>query len=97
MASAAGLPSGIVTFVFTDVESSTRMMRRVGDRYADLSDRHMAVMREAWLQHHGSEIGTAGDSAFVAFDDPNEAVSACADAQRRLEASEHFGKIVLEV
>lgn len=85
MATQAGLPSGIVTFVFTDVESSTRMMRRVGDPYAELSERHMAIMRESWQEHHGAEIGTAGDSVFVAFDDPNEAVKACADAQDRLD------------
>src|SRR5262245_12417526 len=62
------------------------MMRRLGDRYADLAERHMAIMRRAWTAHHGQEFGSAGDSVFVAFADANEAAKACAEAQDGLAA-----------
>jgi predicted ATPase/class 3 adenylate cyclase len=78
------LPSGIVTFVFTDMEGSTRLLRRLGDRYAEVLDRHRAVLRDAWDANGGSEVSSSGDSVFVAFDDAAAAARACADAQRQL-------------
>ena len=78
------LPSGIVTFAFTDIEGSTRLLRRLGERYGDLLDRHLELMAEAWDLHGGHLIDTAGDGVFVAFDDADAGVNACADAQRRL-------------
>jgi len=81
-----GLPSGIVTFVFTDIEGSTRLMRRLGDRYAEASERHVDLMREAWDAHRGHVVSSAGDSVFVAFADAADAVRACAEAQRSLAA-----------
>lgn len=80
------LPSGIVTFVFTDIEQSTRLLRDLGDRYAEVLDRHFALLREAWSSHGGHEIDHAGDSVFVAFADAGDAVLACAQAQRLLAA-----------
>ena len=82
------LPSGIVTFVFTDIEQSTRLLRDLGDRYGEILDRHFALLREAWLAHGGHEIDHAGDSVFVVFQDAGEAVLACADAQRLIAAEE---------
>ena len=79
-----GLPSGIVTFVFTDIEQSTRLLRRLGDQYGEVLDRHYALMREAWDAGGGVEVSTAGDSVFVAFEDATSAVSACATAQQLL-------------
>ncbi|MET0728882.1 MAG: tetratricopeptide repeat protein [Acidimicrobiales bacterium] len=84
MGSRGDLPSGIVTFAFTDIQGSTRVLRRLGDRYSDLLDRHLDLMAEAWSSHGGHVMDTAGDGVFVAFHDANAAVSACADAQRRL-------------
>jgi len=78
------LPTGIVTFVFTDIEGSTRMLRRLGDDYADVLDRHLELMDGAGAAHGGHPIGSAGDGVFVAFQDPTEAVTACAEAQRNL-------------
>ncbi len=78
------LPTGIVTFAFTDIEGSTRLLRRLGDRYGDLLDRHLELMAEAWDAHGGHVIDTAGDGVFVAFHDADDAVKACADAQRGL-------------
>ena len=80
------LPRGIVTFVFTDVEGSTRLLRRLGDAYPDVLERHFTLLRQAWAAHAGHEIDTAGDSDFVAFRDATAAVEACAEAQRLLGA-----------
>jgi predicted ATPase/class 3 adenylate cyclase len=80
------LPAGIVTFVFTDIEGSTRLLRRVGDAYSDLLDRHLALLDEAWAAHGGHLVGSMGDGVFVAFEDTTAAVAACAQAQRALSA-----------
>ena len=84
MAGPRRLPSGIVTFAFTDIEGSTRHLRRLGDRYSTLLDRHLDLMAEAWDAHEGHVVDTAGDGVFVAFQHADDAVNACADAQRRL-------------
>ncbi len=81
----AHLPSGTVTFVFTDIEGSTQLFRRIGDRYAPLLERHRELLREAWHAHGGVVLGTEGDAFFVAFQDVNDALQACDDAQRSLE------------
>ena len=80
------LPGGIVTFVFTDIEGSTRLLRRLGDAYAGVLERHYEILREACAAHRGHDMGTAGDSLFVAFADAASAVEACAAAQRALTA-----------
>jgi class 3 adenylate cyclase len=51
------LPSGLVTFVFTDIEGSTRLFRRIGNRYATLLDRHRELLRAAWTRFDGREVG----------------------------------------
>lgn len=78
------LPSGIVTFVFTDIEGSTRLFRRLGPRYVELLERHNELLRFAWEAHNGHEISTEGDAFFVAFAEPADAIAACADGQRML-------------
>jgi predicted ATPase/class 3 adenylate cyclase/tetratricopeptide (TPR) repeat protein len=80
----SSLPQGIVTFCFTDIEGSTRLMHALGDRYADVCERHFDTMRPAWEAHRGKEVSFAGDSVLVAFADPTAAVVACATAQRLL-------------
>jgi class 3 adenylate cyclase len=62
-----GLPSGLVTFVMTDIEGSTKLLRRLGDRYPFLLDTHNSMLREQWISYGGVEIGTAGDSFVVVF------------------------------
>ena len=79
-------PEGVVTFVFTDIEGSTRLFHRIGDGYLDLLDRHHRILRDAWADHHGREVKTEGDAFFVAFAEASDAVMACAEAQRALEA-----------
>ncbi len=62
------LPTGTVTFLFTDIEGSTRMLRDVGQVvYAGALTRHHALMREAIASAGGVEVGTEGDAFFVAF------------------------------
>ncbi len=78
------LPSGMVTFVFTDIEGSTRLLRRLGDGYADVLRRHQELLRQAWHSHDGFEMDTEGDSFLVAFADAANAIRAATEAQRLL-------------
>jgi predicted ATPase/class 3 adenylate cyclase len=80
------LPSGTVTFLFTDIEGSTRLLQDLGDRYAELLDDHCRLIRHAVAAEDGTEVGTEGDSFFVAFADAARALSAAVSAQRALEA-----------
>jgi predicted ATPase len=80
------LPSGTVTFVFTDIEGSTRLIRTLGDGYTATLERHRSLLRDAWDRHHGYEVDTEGDSFFVAFESTADAITACADAQLALAA-----------
>ena len=74
------LPTGTVTFVFTDVEGSTRLLDQLGvEAYGALLAEHHRVCREAWAAHGGVEIDTAGDAFFVAFSRPSDALAAAAD------------------
>jgi len=77
----AELPTGTVTFLFTDVEGSTRLLQDHGTRYAELLAEHRKALRAAFAGHGGVEVDTQGDAFFVAFARATEAVSA-ADAAR---------------
>ena len=78
------LPSGIVTFLFTDIEGSTSLLRRLGDQYTELLERHRQILRQVWATYDGHELGTEGDAFFVAFAEASDALAACAAAQRAL-------------
>ena len=78
------LPGGTVTFLFTDVEGSTRLLREVGDDYADLLAQHRRVLREAFARHGGVEVGTEGDAFFVAFPKATDALAAASAAREAL-------------
>ena len=78
------LPSGIVTFVFTDIEGSTRLLRRLGDAYAPVLDRHQDIIRSNFTACRGREVHVEGDGFLFAFDDAGAAVEACRSAQRAL-------------
>jgi YVTN family beta-propeller protein len=80
----ADLPSGAVTFVFTDIEGSTRLVRQLRGRYAEVLGEHQRLLREAFSQHGGHEIDTQGDAFFYAFGSAHEAVLAAVEAQRAL-------------
>jgi predicted ATPase/class 3 adenylate cyclase len=78
------LPTGVVTLLFTDIEGSTRLLREVGDAYAEALAEHRRIVREAVVAHGGAEVDTQGDAFFVAFARASDAVAAAVDAQRAL-------------
>ena len=75
-------PSGLVTFLLTDVEGSTGLWEHDEAGMADALARHDGVMRGVIAAHGGQVFSTAGDSFAVAFARPMEAVNAAVDAQR---------------
>jgi predicted ATPase/class 3 adenylate cyclase len=83
----AGLPTGTVTFLFTDIEGSTRLLSTLGVGYADLLDTHAGILRDAIGAHGGTEVSTDGDAFFAVFPSALNAVSAAAQAQRTLAAT----------
>ncbi|HTK23276.1 MAG TPA: adenylate/guanylate cyclase domain-containing protein [Gaiella sp.] len=78
------LPAGVVTFLFTDVEGSTKLLYELGDAYADALHEHRRLLRAAFTAHEGVEVDTQGDAFFVAFGRPSDGVAAAADAQLAL-------------
>jgi class 3 adenylate cyclase len=78
------LPVGTVTLVFTDIEGSTRLLRKLGDDYADLLAEHNRLLRKAFVRHRGVEVDTQGDAFFVAFQRAQDAVAAAVEAQHAL-------------
>jgi predicted ATPase len=78
------LPSGNVAFVFTDIEASTKLLRRLGDAYGPVFERHRELLRRAWRANRGHEVSSDGDAFFVAFSAVEEAMAACEQAQRAL-------------
>ncbi len=82
------LPAGTVTLLFTDIEGSTKLARRLGDGYRHVLASHRSVLRAAFAEHNGIEVDTQGDSFFVAFGRAHDAVAAAAAAQRALADSD---------
>jgi predicted ATPase len=81
------LPTGAVTFLFTDIEGSTRLLHELGAAgYAAALAQHRAALREAFARHQGAEVDTQGDAFFIAFPDPGEALAAAVEAQSSLAA-----------
>src|SRR6266540_3006342 len=74
-------PTGTVTFLFTDIEGSTRLLHDLGDGYSEALDQHRRLLRQAFEQHQGYEVDTQGDAFFTAFKRAQDAVRAAADAQ----------------
>jgi len=84
MAASRQLPTGTVTFLFTDIEGSTRLVNKLRDGYAAVMSQHQDLLRAAFGRHNGEEVDTQGDSTFWVFRGAREAVAAAADAQRSL-------------
>jgi len=82
------LPTGTVTFLFTDIEGSTRLLERLGDAYQPALEEHHRLLRDVFNRHGGVEVDTQGDAFFVAFPSAVEAVRAAAEAQRELVDTE---------
>jgi predicted ATPase/class 3 adenylate cyclase/Tfp pilus assembly protein PilF len=82
----SNLPSGTVTFLFTDIEGSTRLLQQLGEKFATLLAEHQQLLREACETHNGSVAGTQGDSFFVAFPRAVDAIHAVVQSQHALAA-----------
>ena len=82
----ADLPSGTVTFLFTDIEGSTRLLQQLGDKFTSLLAGHQQILEQACVAHGGRVINTQGDSFFVAFPSAVDAIHAAVQAQRALAA-----------
>ena len=80
------LPTGTVTFFFSDIEGSTRLLEALGPDYPDLLDRHRSIVREAFSRWRAVEINTQGDSFFAAFASPSDAIAAAVAIQRAIAA-----------
>ena len=79
------LPSGEVTFCFTDIEGSSVLSARLGEAlFAAMIERHREILRDAWRPWGGVEVNTEGDGCFVVFADVDAALAACLRAQQRL-------------
>jgi len=78
------LPTGTTTLLFTDIEGSTRLLQRLGERYAELLTACRQLLRAAFEQHQGHEVDTQGDAFFVVFARATDAVAAAVAAQRAL-------------
>ena len=84
MSSVGELPIGTVTFLFTDIEGSTQLLKQLRDRYGEALADHQRILREVFAEHGGHEIDTQGDSFFIAFRRAKDAMSAAIACQRRL-------------
>jgi predicted ATPase len=79
------LPTGTVTFLFSDIEGSTRLLNELGsEQYSEALAEHRRRMRAAFAAHGGVEVDTQGDAFFVAFPEARAALAAADEAQREL-------------
>jgi predicted ATPase/class 3 adenylate cyclase len=85
------LPTGTVSLLFSDIEGSTALLKRLGGAYAAALDGQRQVLRKAWADHDGVELGTEGDSFYVVFPTAEGAVAAAAQGQRGLAGFEWPG------
>jgi predicted ATPase/class 3 adenylate cyclase len=93
---AANLPSGTVTFLFTDIEGSTKLAHEHRDLWEGLQARHHSILRSAMEAHSGHVFQIVGDAFCVAFDTAADALAAALEAQRGLHA-EDWGKTSIKV
>jgi class 3 adenylate cyclase len=77
-------PRGTVTFVFTDIEGSTRLLHDLGRGYADALAEHRRLLRSVFARNHGVEVDTQGDAFFVAFPSARDALAAAREGQAAL-------------
>jgi predicted ATPase/class 3 adenylate cyclase len=82
----SSIPAGTATFLFTDIEGSTRLLADLGLEYQNVLARHFQLLGQALTAHGGTEVNTEGDALFAAFRSPVDAVLAAAEMQRRLAA-----------
>jgi predicted ATPase/class 3 adenylate cyclase len=78
------LPAGTVTFLFTDIEASTKLLQQLGERFATVLAEHRRLLRSAFKRHNGYEVDVQGDAFFCAFARAGDAVAAAVEAQHAL-------------
>ncbi|MEM8729733.1 MAG: adenylate/guanylate cyclase domain-containing protein, partial [Pseudomonadota bacterium] len=76
--------SRVVTLVFTDIEGSTRLVDSLGADYADVLSRHQELIRGIVAKYNGMDRGTQGDSFFLVYDDPRDALATAIEIHRGL-------------
>ena len=82
------LPAGTVTFLFSDIEGSTRLLEQLGDRYGEVDRDHRRIVREQLTEAGGQEIDTQGDAFFFSFARARDAVEGAVAAQRALAGND---------
>ena len=85
----SSLPTGTVTFLFTDIEGSTRLLEQLGDRYQGILTEYRRLLRTAIEESDGQEVDTQGDACFAAFPRARDALAAAVAAQKAITA--HHG------
>src|SRR4029078_8926375 len=85
---AVSLPGGTVTFLFTDIEGSTRLLQELGDDYGQGVGDHRRLLREVFQGAGGNEVDTQGDAFFYSFPRARDAVRAAVEGQRALGAQD---------
>src|SRR3954462_4881570 len=91
------LPTGTVTFLFTDIEGSTQLLARIPGHYGDVLAEHQRVLRLAFDEHGGREVDREGDSFFVAFARAPDALAAAVHGQRALASTRWPERVELRV
>jgi class 3 adenylate cyclase len=76
------LPTGTITLLFSDIEGSTALVRRLGERYGEALSAHRTLLRAAFRSFGGRELSTEGDSFFVVFESAIAATGCCVAGQR---------------
>ncbi len=84
----AQLPTGTLTFLFSDIEGSTRLLNELGSQFGPTLERHQSLVRDAVGRHNGIEIHTEGDSFFCVFHTAADALAAAVEIQRSMAAEE---------
>ena len=90
-------PTGTVTFLFTDIEGSTRLLQQVGSAYPEILAEHHRLIRDAIASFSGVEVKTEGDAFFVVFRTAGDGVMAAVAAQRALAAQSWPADVTLRV
>ncbi len=91
------LPGGTVTFVFTDIEDSTELLKRLGDDYRGVLTAHRRIVRDTFAAKDGIEIDTQGDAFFFVFPRARDAVAAAVEAQRAHASESWPGEVDVRV
>jgi class 3 adenylate cyclase len=91
------LPGGTVTFLFTDIEGSTRLLQELGDDYRQVVADHRRLLRDVFGAAGGQEVDTQGDAFFYSFTRARDAVRGAVDGQRALAAHEWPGDAEVRV